>query len=149
MKNLSLFTLAVLSLLFIAGCGGSAKKELTPEEKVQKAKLAAALPFEVTIAGDKALLNTEFCAKIANPVDAVAEISVEAKSNDIIVASIYESDAEGIAQAGKKPFIVLIGKDGKSALNKTSDGKKLKPGFYVMNINADNQIASVLFEIKK
>ena len=149
MKNLHFMTFAVLAMLVLSGCGTLEKKELSPEAKAQQAKLSAVLPFEICIAGDKAQLNNEFCAKIVNPVDAVSEVVIGAKSNDVIVASIYESDAEGIAKKVKNPSILLIDNGGKGSLDKTQNGEKLKPGFYVMQVNADNKIASVVFEIKK
>lgn len=148
MKILHLFIASVLSLLVLAGCGVLVKKELTPEEKAQQGKLAAVLPFEISIDNNQAQLNSEFCAKIANPVSSAAEVLVQSKSDDTIVASIYPSNADGIALAGKQPCILLLGDDGKSSLDKIREGK-LKPGFYVINISVGDKIASVVFEVKK
>lgn len=149
MLHLLSFSVAMVLLLTIAGCGTLAKKELSPEEKAQQEKLAAVLPFDVSIDGNKAQLNSEFCAKIANAVSTTAEVLVNSKTEDAIVASIFPSDADGIAKAGIQPIILLLGNDGKNTLDKTRNGKKLEPGFYVININADNKIASIVFEIKK
>lgn len=147
--NLLSFSVATALLLTVAGCGTLAKKEPTPEEKAQQEKLTAVLPFEVSIDENKAQLNSEFCAKVVNPVAATAEVLVNTETNDPIVASIFPSNADGIAKAGIQPIILLIGSDGKNSLDKSRKGQKLEPGFYVININADNKIASVVFEVKK
>jgi hypothetical protein len=152
MNRINLFftvSIMITMLTLSSGCSSIAKKELSSEEKAKQVKIAEVLPFEIIIDGNKAQLNSDFCAKVVPPISAVAEVMVNAKSDDIIVATIYHSDAEGIAKAGKQPFILLMGNDGKSSLDKIRNGKKLKPGFYVINVSVDKQIASVVFEIKK
>jgi len=145
-KNLHLFLIATALISIMAGFGCTLP---TAEEKAQQEKILKAMPFDIIIGGNNARLNSEFCAKIPAPVKTNAEVLINVKSNDIIVVSITPSTPEGIVKAGKKPFILLVENDGKSALNKIRNGKKLKPGFYLMNINANNQIASVVFEIIK
>lgn len=151
MNKISLFLMAAIMitmLTLLSGCGTIAKKELTAEEKAEQVKIAAALPFGVSIGGKKAQLNSEFCAKIAEPVKNTAEILVDAKTDDIVVITILPSTPEGIAKPRKKQAVIAITEDKKSSLDKADTGK-LKPGFYVMNVNVNNVITSVVFEIKK
>lgn len=146
MKKLYQLSIIALAGLLLTGCG-MFRKELSPEEKKQQATIAATLPFGIAIDGKAAVLNNEFCAKIAEPVTDSAEIQVNIQSNDPIVANITPATKQGLDKAGSKPMIIVI--DGQtSALDKTFSGKKLKPGKYVMRVNADNKIASILFEVK-
>ena len=145
-----LFMMAVTIVIVVAfsGCEILTKKGVSAKEKSEQAKKVAALHFGVSIGGQKAQLNNEFCAKIKNPVNNNAEIFVDADTKDIIVITIQPATPEGIATSGKKPSMIIITKGKKSSLDKIDTGK-LKPGFYVMNVNVNNIITSVVFEIKK
>lgn len=150
MKKLYLLITVTLAVLLAPGCKSLlSKKELTPAEKAKQKTLAATLPFDVTIGGQAAQMNNEFCAKIAEPVDDNAEISVGINSKNTIVLTVTPGTKEGLVQHGKKPEVLTITNNQKTALDKTYSGKKIKPGLYILNANADNKVASIIFEIKK
>lgn len=146
MKNFNLLIMVFMLAMVLVGCR-MFQKELTAEEKEKQAEIAATLPLGVKIGGQQAVPDNEFCAKIAQPVSNAAEILVDTPANDAIVVTVTPATANGLVKAGTKPAIIII--DGiSSSLNKTFSGQKLNPGIYIMRVNADNKISSILFEIK-
>lgn len=147
MKNIYL-ALAICLMIGTAGCKSFFSKELTPAEKARQQALAETLPFDVQIGGQQATFFNEYCSKIPEKISNDAEIKVDVESKDPIVLTISPGTPEGLVQPGKKP-VLLTTKSCSTTLDKTDTGKKLAPGLYVIYINADNKIASVIFEIEK
>jgi hypothetical protein len=108
-----------------------------------------ALPFAVTLGGQKAVLGTPFAAfaKVAGPVASNAELVVDTKEAMVIV-NIFDCDAKGDVASGSSPLIVLLQGTNKSLINKTIDGNVPKPGLHIMNIVAGGATARVFFTVK-
>ena len=147
MKNLYLILIVAL-MTGTVSCKSLFQKELTPEQQARQQALAATLPFELVIGGQQAQKNNEFCAKLSEPVSNNAEIKIDVESKNMIIATITPGTPEGLVQPGKKP-LVLIFDNGTTTLDKTDTGQKLSPGIYIINVNADNKVASVIVEIEK
>lgn len=148
-KNFLLMCCAMVFLIVLSSCTTmSPGKELTKEEIKLQEDIAATLPFEVIIGGQKAQQNTEFCAKLPLPVNNKAEIVISELDDDLIVITIIPATKDGLPKSGKKPVVLQTVDSNKLNLEKSFSGKKLSPGSYVMNINANNKIATVLFTIK-
>jgi hypothetical protein len=88
------------------------------------------LPFPVSVGGQAAKDGTPF-AKIANPVAADAELSVESKDGMIIV-NVHAVNAKNEPVPGSTPAVILLQGKTKTNLDKTMDGKKLVAGKYLM-----------------
>ena len=148
-KDFLLMCCAMVSLIILSSCTTvPIAKELSKEEiKLQK-DIAATLPFEVIIGGQKAQQDNEFCAKLPLPINNKAEIVISELDDDLIVITITPATKDGLPKAGKKPVILQTVNSNKLNLDKSFSGKKLSSGNYVMNINANNKIATILFVIK-
>jgi hypothetical protein len=104
------------------------------------------LPFPVSLGGQAAKDGTPF-AKIGNPVAADAELSVDSKS-DMIIVNVNMVNAKNEPIPGSAPAIILLQGKTKTTIDKTMDGKKLSPGNYVMSVVSEGKTASILFTIK-
>ena len=139
--------LCTLSLLLMisAGC---ATKELSPEEKALLQKINLQLPFQVAIDGNTARTDSVIAAVIEEPVTATSEIVCTIENNDIINISFMPSDKEGIVIPGKKPALILLRDGNKTTLNQTTDKKKLKPGYYLMDVTSGDKTSRIVIEVK-
>jgi len=146
MKKINSILVFAAILLFASSCN-MFKKELTADTKKQQAALRATLPFDVEIAGQKPVLSNEFCAKIIKPVRKNAKVKINIKTKTKIVITLTPGNAEGLVKAGAKPYVLLV-RDSTTSLDKTFSGRKLRAGMYVMRVNADDKIASILLNIK-
>ena len=104
------------------------------------------LPFPVSIGGQTAKDGTPF-ARIEKPVAADAELSVETKS-DMIIVNVNAVTAKNGPVEGSTPAIILLQGKTKTTIDKTMDGKKLPAGNYLMSIVSEGKTASILFTIK-
>jgi hypothetical protein len=104
------------------------------------------LPFPVSLGGQAAQEGTPF-AKIANPVAAEAELSVESKS-DMIIVNVNMVNAKNEPVPGSTPAAILLQGKTKTTIDKTMDGKKLSAGNYIMSVVSEGKTASILFTIK-
>ena len=104
------------------------------------------LPFPVSLGGQAAKDGIPF-AKIANPVAADAELSVESKG-DMIIVNVNVVNAKNEPVPGSTPAVILLQGKTKTTIDKTMDGKKLSPGNYVMSVVSEGKTASILFTIK-
>ena len=104
------------------------------------------LPFPVTLGGQAAKDGIPF-AKIANPVAADAELSVESKG-DMIIVNVNAVNAKNEPLPGSAPAVILLQGKTKTTIDKTMDGKKLSAGNYVMSVVSEGKTASILFTIK-
>jgi hypothetical protein len=104
------------------------------------------LPFPVSLGGQAAQEGTPF-AKIANPVAAEAELSVESKS-DMIVVNVNMVNVKNEPVPGSTPAVILLQGKTKTTIDKTMDGKKLSAGNYIMSVVGEGKTASILFTIK-
>lgn len=148
-KNFLLMCCAMVSLIVLSSCTTiSPAKELSKEEIKLQEDIAATLPFEVIIGGQKALQDTEFCAKLPLPVNNKADIVISELDDDLIVITIIPATKDGLPKAGKKPVVLQTVNSNKLKLDKSFSGKKLSPGGYIMNINANKKIATIFFVIK-
>ena len=146
MKKFSLLFIAVsISTLLLSGC---VTKELTSEEKEIIAKSQAQLPFSVKVDGNEAVANSTIAALIEDPVSADSEVLCEITNDDIINITFFPCDNEGIVVPGKKPALIIIREGNKSSLDKTMDGKKLTPGFYLMDVTAGKRTSRIVIEVE-
>jgi hypothetical protein len=104
------------------------------------------LPFPVSLGGQAAKDGAPF-AKIENPVAADAELTVDSKS-DIILVSVNRVNAKNEPVEGSMPAVILLQGKTKTNLDKTMDGKKLPTGNYIMSVVSEGKTASILFTIK-
>jgi hypothetical protein len=104
------------------------------------------LPFPVSLGGQAAKDGAPF-AKIENPVAADAELTVDSKS-DIILVSVNRVNAKNEPVEGSMPAVILLQGKTKTNLDKTMDGKKLPAGNYIMSVVSEGKTASILFTIK-
>ncbi len=104
------------------------------------------LPFPVSLDGQAAKDGTPF-AKIDNPVAADAELTVESKS-DMILVNVNRVTAKNELVPGSAPAVILLQGKTKTNIDKTMDGKKLPPGNYIMSVVSEGKTASILFTIK-
>ena len=146
MKKFSLLFSAVsVSILLITGC---VTKELTPQEKEVIAKTQAQLPFGVKVDGNSASAHSTIAAVIEEPVAADSELVCDIINDDIINITFFPCDNEGIVVPGKKPELVIIRDGNKKSLAETNGGKKLTPGFYLMDVTAGNLTSRIVIRIK-
>ncbi len=103
------------------------------------------LPFPVSLGG-QAKDGTPF-AKIENPVAADAELAVESKG-DMIIVNVNMVNAKNEPVAGSTPAVILLQGKTKTTIDKTTDGKKLSAGNYIMSVVSEGKTASILFTIK-
>ena len=145
--NKSIFLIFAVSvfLLFFSGC---VTKELTPEEKAAIVKINALLPFQVSVNGNEARTDTEVAAVIDDPVPATAEIVCNTENRDLITITFMPCNKEGIVVPGKKPALIILRDSNKTTLDNTTDGKKLKPGFYLMDVTAGDKTSRIVIKIK-
>ena len=104
------------------------------------------LPFPVTLGGQAAKDGTPF-AKIEHPVAADAELTVDSKSDTIIV-NVNLVNAKNEPVPGSTPAVILLQGKTKTTIDKTMDGKKLSAGNYIMSVVSEGKTASILFTIK-
>lgn len=104
------------------------------------------LPFPVSIGGQTAKDGTPF-AKIEKPVATDAELSVETKS-DMIIVNVNAVTTKNEPVEGSTPAIILLQSKTKTTIDKTMDGKKLPAGNYLMSVVSEGKTASILFTIK-
>src|SRR6266436_8746367 len=104
------------------------------------------LPFPVSVGGQAAKDGTPF-AKIENPVGADAELSVQSK-NAMIIVNVHAVNAKNEPVLGSTPALILLQGKTKTNLDKTTDGKKLAAGNYVMSVVSEGKTASILVTIK-
>ena len=104
------------------------------------------LPFPVSLGGQAAKEGTPF-AKIANPVAADAELSVDSKG-DMIIVNVNLVNAKNEPVPGSSPAVILLQGRTKTTIDKTMDGKKLSAGNYIMSVVSEGKTASILFTIK-
>ena len=148
-NNFLMMCCAMVMVIVISSCTTvPTAKKLTKEEIQLQEDIAATLPFEVIIGGQKAQQYTEFCAKLPSPVNNKADIVISELDDDLIVITVTPATKDGLPKAGKKPMILQSTNSNKLSFAKSFSGKKLSPGNYIMNINANNKIATVLFVIK-
>ncbi|OGV50255.1 MAG: hypothetical protein A2X49_15055 [Lentisphaerae bacterium GWF2_52_8] len=120
------------------------QKPLAAEPKNNPA-ISPALPFAVMLAGKSAVPHNDSYGIIADPVPANAELSIDIKS-DLVIINAFPSDENG-KELSVKPIIILINKGSKSSLDKALDHKKFTPGTYIMSINANDKTSRVLFSV--
>ncbi len=104
------------------------------------------LPFSVSIGGQAAADGTPF-AKIEKPVAPDAELSVNSKS-DMIIVNVNPVTAKNEPVAGSTPAVILLQGKTKTNIDKTMDGKKLPAGNYLMSVVSEGKTASILFTIR-
>lgn len=107
------------------------------------------LPFSVSIGGQAAQAKSgePNFARVEKPVAANAALEVGAKASMIIV-NVTVADENGVPKEGATPAVIIIQGGNKTTLDKTMDGKKLAPGNYLLAAVADENTASVFFQIQ-
>jgi len=140
-----------LALVVAAGCSSvpQEKKKLSPAEQAKMERMRSALQFGVTIGGRRASLCSERCARIEAAVPKDAKVDFDLSGNEVVVATIYPCDADGVAIPGGKPAAIVVYGGNKTSLDKTSDGKPLSPGYHLMDVSAGGRNSRILFEISK
>ena len=81
------------------------------------------LPFPVSLGGQAAKDGVPF-AKIENPVAADAELTVDSKS-DMIIVNVNMVNAKNEPVPGSTPAVILLQGKTKTTIDKTMDEKKL------------------------
>jgi hypothetical protein len=104
------------------------------------------LPFSVSLGGQAAKDGTPF-AKIENSVAADAELTVDSKS-DMIIVNVNRVNAKNEPVQGSTPAVILLQGKNKTNIDKTMDGKKLPGGNYIMSVVSEGKTASILFTVK-
>jgi hypothetical protein len=99
------------------------------------------LPFPLVLAVRRQKEGTPF-AKVEKPVAADAELAVDSKS-DMIMGNVNIVNAKNEPVPRSTPDVILL--QGKT---KTTDGKKLSSGNYIMSVVSQGKTASILFTIK-
>jgi hypothetical protein len=109
----------------------------------------SALPFGVTLGGQKAVLEKPSAAfaRIAKAVAADAEIVADSKEAMIII-NIFDSDAQGNVASSAVPAIVILQGVNKGKISQVMSGKAPKAGHHLMNITAGAATARVFFTIQ-
>jgi hypothetical protein len=105
------------------------------------------LPFPVSLGGQAAKKDGVPFAKIENPVAADAELTVDSKS-DMIIVNVNMVNAKNEPVLGSTPAVILLQGKTKTTIDKTMDGKKLSAGRYIMSVVSEGKTASILFTIK-
>ena len=139
--------MCVISFLLMIP-SGCATKQLSPEEQAEQAEINSKLPFDVAIDGNVAKTNSTVAAVIEEPVTATSELVCSTDNNDIINITFMPSDKGGIVVAGKAPALIILRDGNKITLDQTTDKKKLKPGYYLMDVTSGDKTARVVIEIK-
>jgi hypothetical protein len=83
------------------------------------------LPFPVSLGGQAAKDGVPF-AKIENPVAADAELTVDSKS-DMIIVNVNMVNAKNEPVPGSTPAVILLQGKTKTTIDKTMDGKSFPP----------------------
>ena len=139
-----------LAVLLTAAVGCSTTNNTSEQATLAKrTKLAATLPFGVSVGGCKAECFNEICAKVAKPVAGNAEIAIDLPKNQSAIITIFPCDADGVALPGKRPATIIVNGGGKTSLAKANGKKKLAKGFHLMDVVSGGKKAYVLFEIKQ
>jgi hypothetical protein len=116
----------------------------------QEGKRPIVYPFDVTIGGQKAVMqdgNILF-AVIGKPVKADALLAIEKEAPMLIInAFACKENGEVMAQ-GQQPAVIFTQKTKSTKLNATMDKKPLKPGRYLANIVAHGGTSRVVFVVK-
>jgi hypothetical protein len=147
-SNVLLMLVMVLTLV-CGGCLTFSGGDATSEEKVRLERINGNLPFSVAIDGNEAVVATEFCAEIAEPVRPDSELILGVPNDDVIVISFFPCDEEGVVAPGGKPSLIILRGNSKTSLKATFDGKPLPSGHYLMRVTAGDKTANVLLKIVK
>ena len=140
-------SLMLVGGLLCGGCGIFSGTKVTPEEQAKLDRVNGNLPFEVVVAGNKAVISTVICAKIATPVKNDAKLEIGTKDKDVVVISFFPCDKDGIVVSGGKPALIILHRATKTTLNATLDKKALTPGFHLMRVTSGDKTASVLLNV--
>ena len=142
-------SLVVIGALLCGGCGIFSGAKTTPEEQAKLDRMNAHLPFEIVIDGNKAVVATDVCTKIATPVKNDSKLEIGTKNDDVIVISFFPCDKDGIVVSGGKPSLIILRGASTTSLNETLDKKALAPGFQLMRVTSGDKTASVLLNLAK
>ncbi|MGB0993159.1 MAG: hypothetical protein ACPG32_11915 [Akkermansiaceae bacterium] len=137
MKTLILFTLFAL-------CSVHA------QDAAEKEKRPMLYPFDVTIGGQKAVMqkgNILF-AVIEKPVKADALLEIKKESPTLIINAFAVNEKGEVMLPGQQPAIFFKQKAKSTKLNATMDKKPLKPGRYLINVVAHNTTSRVVFVVE-
>jgi len=108
-----------------------------------------ALPFGVTLGGQKAVLASPAAAfaKVPDPVAADAELVVDTKEAMTII-NIFDCDAQGNVASSAVASVLILQGTNKGKINKVMTGKPPKTGNHIMNITAGAATARVFFKVQ-
>jgi hypothetical protein len=102
------------------------------------AERAAIYPFDVTVAGETAVIegNAEAAifAKLKKSVTKDAEVTLGLKEPGQIIVNVFPVDEKGVPKAGVAPKVIMVSEGTSFFLNKTMDESVLADGEYGMNI---------------
>ena len=116
----------------------------------QEGKRPVVYPFDVTIGGQKAVMqegNILF-AVIAKPVKADSLLEIEKEAPMLIINAFACKENGEVMAPGQQPAVIFTQKTKSTRLNATMDKQPLKPGRYLANIVAHGSTSRVVFVIE-
>ena len=138
--------LVVILILSVTAVLGLAQAQNTKEKVAERPAL---YPFDVTIGGQKAVMQkgNMLFAVIEKPVKADALLEIE-KLAPMLIINAFKVKAGGkVMQPGEQPAIYFVKQKKSVKLNQTMDKKPLAPGRYLINVVAHGVTSRVVFMI--
>jgi len=106
------------------------------------------MPFPVIVANEEASITPgEQFARISTAVPPNAEVRVQTE-HPMVVINVTPADANGTQKEGALPRMIVIDSSGRSALDRTLDRQKLKPGHYLMTVAAGRSSVPVFLQVQ-
>lgn len=123
---------------------------LAPLLNAQDGQRPVLYPFDVTIGGQKAVMqegNILF-AVIEKPVKANAVLEIDKEAPMLIINAFAVNEKGEVMQPGQQPAVILANKAKSVMLNATMDKKPLRPGRYLANVVAHGGTSRVVFVVE-
>lgn len=123
---------------------------LAPLLNAQDGQRPVLYPFDVTIGGQKAVMqegNILF-AVIEKPVKANAVLEIDKEAPMLIINAFAVNEKGEAMQPGQQPAVILANKAKSVKLNATMDKKPLRPGRYLANVVAHGGTSRVVFVVE-
>ncbi len=123
---------------------------LTGSLHAQEGERPVVYPFDVTIGGQKAVVQegNMLFAVIAKPVKADSLLEIEREAPMLIINAFACKENGEVMAPGQQPAVIFTRKTKSTRLNATMDKQPLKPGRYLANIVAHGSTARVVFVIE-
>jgi len=148
-KLLMIPVIMAFAALFVSADEEPAVEKPTAEEPAEPVKRPMLYPFDVTIGGQKAVMqegNILF-AVIDKPVKPDALLEIQKKAPMLIINAFKVKPNGAVMEQGEQPAIYFVKEMNQVKLNATMDKKPLQPGRYLINVVAHGTTSRVVFVV--